>query len=181
MVDHLNIPASSQVPSFGGNLGEVKQIWDILATVNDPEVPVLSVTDLGIVRDVKIDTDLVEIIITPTYSGCPAMDMITMNIRLALAEHGYRNVKISSVLSPAWTTDWMTEQGKRKLKEYGISPPNPKQQVCDDKLFAADEAVQCPHCNSYHTHRVSEFGSTACKALYQCDDCKEPFDYFKCH
>lgn len=159
----------------------VEQIWSILATVNDPEVPVLSVIDLGIIRNINIDADTVEIIITPTYSGCPAMDMIAMNIRLALAEHGYRKVKITSVLSPAWTTDWMTEDGKRKLKEYGIAPPNPKQQVCNDNLFAADEAVQCPHCNSYHTHRVSEFGSTACKALYQCDDCMEPFDYFKCH
>lgn len=158
-----------------------KKIWSILETVCDPEVPVLTIIDLGIVRDVKINDDAVEIMITPTYTGCPAMDMISMNIKLALAENGYKNSRVTSVLSPAWTTDWMTEEGKRKLKEYGIAPPNPRQQVCNDKLFAADEAVQCPHCNSYHTHRISEFGSTACKALYQCDDCKEPFDYFKCH
>lgn len=158
-----------------------KQIWSILETVTDPEVPVLTITDLGIVRDVKENNDTVEVIITPTYTGCPAMDMIAMNIKLALAEAGYHNIKVTSVLSPAWTTDWMSEQGKIKLKEYGIAPPNPKQQVCRDELFAPDEAVQCPHCNSYHTHRISEFGSTACKALYQCDDCKEPFDYFKCH
>ena len=163
-----------------------QKIWSILSTVVDPEVPVLTILDLGIVRDVKFsNTPLgdggIEIIITPTYTGCPAMDMIAMNIRLALAEQGYKQVKVTSVLSPAWTTDWMTEAGKEKLKQYGIAPPNPKQQVCNDKLFAADEAVQCPHCNSWHTHRVSEFGSTACKALYQCDDCKEPFDYFKCH
>jgi len=160
---------------------EEKKIWDILETVTDPEVPVLTIMDLGIVRDVKISDEAIEVIITPTYTGCPAMDMIAMNIKLALAEHGYKKIKITSVLSPAWTTDWMSEEGKRKLKEYGIAPPNPKQQVCSDTLFAANEGVQCPHCNSYHTHRVSEFGSTACKALYQCDDCKEPFDYFKCH
>ena len=160
---------------------ETKKIWQLLETVTDPEIPVLSLTDLGIIRDVKVNDGSVEIIITPTYTGCPAMDMISMNIRLALAEHNYKNIRVTSVLSPAWTTDWMTEEGKRKLKEYGIAPPNPKQQVCNDKLFIADEAVQCPHCNSYHTHRISEFGSTACKALYQCDACKEPFDYFKCH
>jgi ring-1,2-phenylacetyl-CoA epoxidase subunit PaaD len=158
-----------------------QKIWSILSTVADPEVPVLTILDLGIVRAVKLNGDEIEIIITPTYTGCPAMDMIAMNIRLALAEHGYKQVKITSILSPAWTTDWMSEEGKQKLKSYGIAPPNPKQQVCDDKLFAAAEAVQCPLCNSYHTHRISEFGSTACKALYQCDDCKEPFDYFKCH
>jgi ring-1,2-phenylacetyl-CoA epoxidase subunit PaaD len=158
-----------------------KKIWSILETVTDPEVPVLTIMDLGIVRDVSIKDDAVEVVITPTYTGCPAMDMIAMNIKLALAEHGFKNVKITSVLSPAWTTDWMSEEGKRKLKEYGIAPPNPKQQVCSDSLFSVNEGVQCPLCNSYHTLRVSEFGSTACKALYQCDDCKEPFDYFKCH
>ncbi|MBP9104045.1 MAG: phenylacetate-CoA oxygenase subunit PaaJ [Chitinophagaceae bacterium] len=158
-----------------------KNIWQILETVVDPEVPVLTITDLGIVRDVRISGSEVEIVITPTYTGCPAMDMIAMNIRLALLENGYQNIKITSVLSPVWTTDWMSEDGKRKLKEYGIAPPNPRQQVCNNDLFAAAEAVQCPHCNSYNTHRISEFGSTACKALYQCNDCKEPFDYFKCH
>ncbi len=177
MDKNLQIENSSQIPPAGGG----GAIWSILETVTDPEVPVLTIIDLGIVRDVKISKEQTEIAITPTYTGCPAMDMISMNIRLALAEAGYKNVKITTVLSPAWTTDWMSEEGKRKLKEYGIAPPNPKQQVCSDKLFAADEAVQCPHCNSWHTHRISEFGSTACKALYQCDDCKEPFDYFKCH
>ena len=156
-------------------------ILSILEEVTDPEVPVLSVIDLGIIREVKIEGDTVEVIITPTYSGCPAMDVISMNIKMELLSHGFKNVKISQSLSPAWTTDWMSEKGKQKLKEYGIAPPNPRQQVCNDKLFAPDEAVPCPHCNSWHTHRVSEFGSTACKALYVCDDCKEPFDYFKCH
>lgn len=159
----------------------IQKIWQLLEDVVDPEVPVLTVIDLGIIREVKINENEVEVIITPTYSGCPAMDMIRMNIKLALIEHGYTDVKVTSVLSPAWTTDWMSEAGKLKLKEYGIAPPNPKQQVCDDKLFAPHEAVQCPHCNSWHTRRISEFGSTACKALYQCNDCKEPFDYFKCH
>jgi ring-1,2-phenylacetyl-CoA epoxidase subunit PaaD len=164
----------------GASINE-KKIWQILETVTDPEVPVLTITDLGIVRNIRVNGEEAEVIITPTYSGCPAMDMIAADIRMVLLENGYRNIKITTVLSPAWTTDWMSEEGKRKLKEYGIAPPNPKQQVCNDKLFAPDEAVQCPHCDSFHTHRISEFGSTACKALYQCDDCKEPFDYFKCH
>jgi ring-1,2-phenylacetyl-CoA epoxidase subunit PaaD len=160
-----------------------KDIGKLLEEVTDPEIPVLSVVDMGIVRDILLneEDDSIEIIITPTYSGCPAMDVIAMSIKMQLLSHGYKNAKVTQTLSPAWTTDWMTEEGKRKLKEYGIAPPNPKQQVCSEKLFAADEAVQCPHCNSHHTHRVSEFGSTPCKALYACDDCKEPFDYFKCH
>ena len=159
----------------------------LLEQVTDPEVPVLSIIDLGIVRNIRLNPEgdntqqnSVEIIVTPTYSGCPAMDVIRMNIRMALAEHGFKNVKLTTVLSPAWTTDWMSESGKQKLKAYGIAPPNPKQQVCSDRLFA-EEAIQCPHCNSYNTRRVSEFGSTACKALYQCNECQEPFDYFKCH
>ncbi len=159
----------------------IQQIWSILETVTDPEVPVLTIIDLGIVREVRINDGETEIIITPTYTGCPAMDMIAMNIRLALAEQGYKKIKISSVLSPAWTTEWMSESGKEKLKAYGIAPPNPKPVVCDTKLFAPQEAIQCPLCNSYHTKLISQFGSTACKALYQCVDCREPFDYFKCH
>ena len=160
---------------------EQKNIWRILNTINDPEIPVISVVDLGIVREVKYDDNVCEVIITPTYSGCPAMDMIMVSIRMALLSHGYKNVSVISVLSPAWTTDWMSEAGKKKLQEYGIAPPNPKQQVCNEQLFVADEAVQCPQCNSWHTHRISEFGSTPCKSLFACDDCKEPFDYFKCH
>ena len=163
----------------------VMKIWSILEDVCDPEVPVLSVIDLGIIRNVKLiranDEECIEVVVTPTYSGCPAMDVIRMNIRMVLLEHGYKNVQITTVLSPAWTTDWMTEAGKNKLKAYGIAPPNPKQQVCNTQLFAEDEAVPCPHCNSYNTRRISEFGSTACKSLFQCNDCQEPFDYFKCH
>lgn len=160
---------------------QVQAIWDLLKQVNDPEVPVLSITDLGIVRNVDIDGDEVIVTITPTYTGCPAVDAINMNIRLKLMEHGYRNVKIKQALSPAWTTEWMSEAGKQKLKAYGIAPPNPMQQVCKPDLFQEDESVQCPRCNSYHTAMISRFGSTACKALYKCEDCHEPFDYFKCH
>jgi len=165
-----------------------KEIWKILETIMDPEVPVLSIVDLGIVRKVEI-YDVVQkppsggmgVIITPTYTGCPAMDMINMNIRMALLENGYKDFEIKNVLSPAWTTDWMSEAGKQKLKAYGIAPPNPKQIVCTTDAFQEDEAIQCPRCNSYNTQLISRFGSTACKALYKCNDCYEPFDYFKCH
>jgi ring-1,2-phenylacetyl-CoA epoxidase subunit PaaD len=157
-----------------------QRIWEILEQVNDPEVPVLSVIDLGIIRDVVFKQNHFEIIITPTYSGCPAMDIISMNIRLKLMEHGLKDVTVKQVLSPAWTTDWMSEAGKEKLKTFGIAPPNPKQQVCHTSLFA-EESIQCPRCNSFNTTRISEFGSTACKSLYRCENCKEPFDYFKCH
>jgi ring-1,2-phenylacetyl-CoA epoxidase subunit PaaD len=157
------------------DINDKQKILAILAEVTDPEVPVLTITDLGIVRDVKINGDEVEVIITPTYTGCPAMDMIAMNIKLALIENGYSNVKITSVLAPAWTTDWMSEEGKRKLKEYGIAPPLTRSDGTSDR------AIQCPQCNSTNIKLISEFGSTACKALYQCKDCKEPFDYFKCH
>ena len=158
-----------------------RHIWSLLEAVYDPEVPVLSVVDLGIIRDVRTDGEHPEIVLTPTYSGCPAMDVIRMNIRMTLLENGYTDVKITTVLSPAWTTDWMSEQGKEKLRAYGIAPPLPSQQVCHPALFHREEAIACPHCHSWHTTRTSEFGSTACKALYRCEDCKEPFDYFKCH
>ena len=160
----------------------ITNLWKILEEVYDPEVPVLSVIYLGIVRHIEINKEGNPLVtITPTYSGCPAMDVISMNIRFKLLEHGYRNAEIKTVLSPAWTTDWMTEKGKEKLKAYGIAPPNPKQLVCTTELFQQEESIQCPHCNSYNTRMISQFGSTACKALYQCNNCKEPFDYFKCH
>jgi ring-1,2-phenylacetyl-CoA epoxidase subunit PaaD len=157
-----------------------QEIWHILEEVKDPEVPVLSILDLGIVRDVKTSGNKIDITITPTYSGCPAMDVISMDIRLKLIEKGFRNVSIQQQLSPAWTTDWMTEEGKKKLRAFGIAPPNPKQQFCTEEMFA-EEAVQCPHCNSHHTALISQFASTACKSMYRCLDCKEAFDYFKCH
>lgn len=155
------------------------QIWQFLEEVPDPEVPVLSVLDLGIVRNVKLNDNEVEIVVTPTYSGCPATSMINMAIKLKLIEKGFRNVKITNQLSPAWTTDWMTESGKQKLKAYGIAPPVYSKN--NNELFSKSDEVECPLCGSKYTHLVSRFGSTACKALYQCDDCHEPFDYFKCH
>jgi ring-1,2-phenylacetyl-CoA epoxidase subunit PaaD len=151
-----------------------EDIWKILETVTDPEVPVLTIIDLGIVKDVKLNGESLEIIITPTYTGCPAMDMIAMNIKLAMVENGMPNVKITTLLSPAWTTDWMSETGKLKLKEYGIAAPNKKFRIAAD-------GIECPLCNSTNTKLISEFGSTACKALCQCKDCLEPFDYFKCY
>lgn len=165
-----------------------EKIWEILQFVCDPEIPVLTISDLGIVRDVvlkatTIPTGLTEvcIVITPTYSGCPAMDMIAINIRLALLEHGYKNIEIKTVLSPAWTTDWMSEEGKIKLAAYGIAPPLQKVGTCTTMHTDEQMAIQCPHCKSYHTEIISRFGSTACKSLYKCMDCLEPFDYFKCH
>ncbi len=156
-------------------------IWAVLEAVSDPEIPVLTVTDLGIVRDVKLHDDgLTEIVITPTYSGCPAMNTIEVNIRAVLEEHGVAPVKVTTVLQPAWTTDWMTERGRQKLLAYGIAPPV---NGTADKgaLFAEQPEVACPQCGSVHTELVSQFGSTACKAMYRCLDCREPFDYFKCH
>jgi ring-1,2-phenylacetyl-CoA epoxidase subunit PaaD len=156
-------------------------IWSLLEDITDPELPVLSVIDLGIIREVKMSEEGPEIVITPTYSGCPAMDTIRMNIRMVLLQHGYTTARITTTLSPAWTTDWMSDKGKEKLKAFGIAPPTPLQQVCHRKLFHREEAIPCPRCNSFRTVLISEFGSTACKALYKCEDCREPFDYFKCH
>jgi ring-1,2-phenylacetyl-CoA epoxidase subunit PaaD len=155
-----------------------KAVFDILENVCDPEVPVLSILDLGIVRDVLLHEKEIEIIITPTYSGCPAMNMIVMNIRIEMATQGFENVKIKEVLSPAWTTDWMSEDGKRKLKEYGIAPP---QYRVEDLGLRVEKDIPCPLCDSTNTELLSEFGSTSCKALHRCKDCLEPFDYFKCH
>ncbi len=160
-----------------------EHIYKWLADVKDPEVPVLSILDLGIVRDVAVNETngqtFVTIKITPTYSGCPAMDVIAIGIRMAIAGHGIKQLTIEPQLSPAWTTDWMTEDGKRKLKEYGIAPPNRKAFTALG-LFENDD-VECPRCNSHHTTLVSQYGPTSCKALYKCEDCKEPFEHFKCH
>lgn len=159
------------------------EIYGWLSVVTDPEVPVLTILDLGIVRDVAVtDKDgkqVVKVTITPTYSGCPAMDVIAINIRMALASHGIRNVEIENQLSPAWTTDWMTEEGKQKLKAYGIAPPNRKAYQALG-LFE-EEVIACPRCGSEHTELVSNFGPTSCKALYKCLSCFEPFEHFKCH
>jgi ring-1,2-phenylacetyl-CoA epoxidase subunit PaaD len=153
-------------------------IWNLMEDIYDPEIPVLSIIDLGIIRDVQIDNDNIEVFITPTYSGCPAMDVISLNIRMSLLQNGFTNIKITQQLSPAWTTDWMTPQGKEKLKAYGIAPPVEKS---FDQKYLEELKVECPLCHSKNTKVISQFGSTACKALYQCNDCLEPFDYFKCH
>lgn len=153
---------------------EKEKILKLLETVTDPEVPVLTVLDLGIIRNIEFKNNHPVITVTTTYSGCPATDVINADIRLTLLEHGYKNIIIKNQLTPPWTTDWMSDDGKRKLKEYGIAPP-------DKKFTIPKDGVVCPQCNSNNTKLVSEFGSTACKALYQCSNCKEPFDYFKCH
>jgi len=154
-----------------------KYIWQLLERVSDPEVPVLSVIDLGVVRDVKISDNKISVTITPTYSGCPAMQVIEEDIRNVLSSLD-AEVEVITVLSPAWTTDWLSEDGKRKLREYGIAPP--ENEVDKSVLFAEPTVVPCPKCHSKNTKMVSQFGSTACKAHYQCNDCLEPFDYFKC-
>lgn len=157
-------------------------IWELLEEVSDPEVPVLSILDLGIVRGVQVAGEQIAVTITPTYSGCPAMNVIATEIRLRLLAEGYQNVVIHNQLSPAWTTDWMSQAGRDKLEAYGIAPPVDGTATGHMlNLFGKDTAVRCPVCKSTHTHLVSQFGSTACKAHYQCDDCLEPFDYFKCH
>ena len=162
-------------------MNTAEKIWAILESVTDPEIPVLSVTDMGIIREVNAAVrEDVEVVITPTYSGCPAMNTIEVNIKAALQDAGYERVRVRTVLSPAWTTDWLTEAGRRKLKAYGIAPP---QEAAADKnaLFGTPRVVPCSLCDSENTELLSQFGSTACKALYRCKDCLEPFDYFKCH
>jgi len=157
-------------------------IYDLLNEVCDPEIPVLTILDLGIVRDVKVLNDQeIEIVITPTYSGCPAMDAIAFDIKLKMLAAGFKKINIVYTLSPAWTTDWMSESGKEKLKSYCIAPPQNITSRLNKLLFEEDDPVECPHCQSKHTKIISTFGSTACKALHQCLDCMEPFDYFKCH
>lgn len=153
------------------------QVITILSEVKDPEIPVLSISDIGILRQVEVCGEKIMIQITPTYSGCPAMETILDDIRSALARHGLLNVEVQQVLSPAWTTEWMSESGKQKLQAYGIAPP--AKQGCG--LTGEDQPVSCPHCLSKNIEPISRFGSTACKALYRCLDCREPFDYFKCH
>ena len=155
-----------------------RRAWDAAARVVDPEIPVLTIADLGVLREVKVSDGHVEVAITPTYSGCPAMNMITLEIELALQREGFRNAKVRTVLSPAWTTDWMSEDGRRKLREYGIAPP---QAAGSRRALFGVQQVACPQCGSDDTELLSEFGSTSCKALWRCKSCREPFDYFKCH
>lgn len=154
------------------------EVAQILRSVTDPEIPVLSIMDMGVVRAVTINNKHIDINITPTYSGCPAMDTIAADIVIALEKHGY-TAKIKLVLSPAWTTDWITENGRRELEKYGIAPPL-GEDMDKRALLDGERIVSCPRCKSTHTKMVSQFGSTACKALFQCEDCYEAFDYFKC-
>jgi ring-1,2-phenylacetyl-CoA epoxidase subunit PaaD len=157
-----------------------ENIISILAEVMDPEIPVLSITDLGILREVELSGERVIVYITPTYSGCPAMDTIRQDIRKILAKNGIDRVEINQVLSPAWTSDWMSPAGKEKLEAYGIAPPA-LTSGCALAEAGNDEPDHCPRCRSKNIGLISRFGSTSCKALYRCLDCNEPFDYFKCH
>lgn len=153
-------------------------IRPILAQVSDPEIPVLSIMEMGVVRAAKIVNGIVEVSITPTYSGCPAMDVIGDDIKKILKEHGYE-ARVKLVLAPAWTTDWITDKGREELRKYGIAPP--LNEEADKRALLGDKkVVACTHCSSTNTKMISQFGSTACKALFQCEDCLEPFDYFKC-
>ena len=157
-----------------------KHIWTLLEEVSDPEIPVISVVDLGIVREVNITNDGTDVVITPTYSGCPAMKTIEMDILVHLKQNGIDPLKIRTVLSPAWTTDWLSENGRIKLEDYGIAAPvgtSHNKRV----LFGDPPKVACPLCKSEETEMISEFGSTPCKSHYKCKACLEPFDYFKCH
>ena len=157
-----------------------KDIWNILELVSDPEIPVLTIVDLGIVRNVEIlDNSNVVVTITPTYSGCPAMKLIEEEIAAALKNNSVENFEIKTSINPPWTTDWLSDDGARKLREYGIAPP---QKGSHDKnaLFDKPKEIPCPNCGSKNTSMKSQFGSTPCKSLYVCNDCSEPFDYFKC-
>ena len=151
--------------------------WAAASQVVDPEIPVLTIADLGILRDIKVEQGRIEVIITPTYSGCPAMALIALNLDMALEDAGLGLARITTVLSPAWTTDWMTEEGKEKLRQYGVAPPTGP---AGKRALFGEVLVSCPRCGATDTERISEFGSTSCKALWRCRACAEPFDYFKC-
>ena len=154
------------------------KIWSWLDEVPDPEIPVISVTDLGIVRDVQWDDDTLVVTVTPTYSGCPAIRVINEDIEAHLHRQGIENVRLERRLSPAWTTAWLTESGREKLRQFGITPPVEGTAACG--MSRATLTVKCPRCGSSDTEKVSQFGSTPCKASYRCKECLEPFDYFKC-
>ena len=155
--------------------------WSVLDAVPDPEVPVLSVRDLGIVRDVVCGEAGTEVVLTPTYSGCPATEVISDSVREALEGAGFGPVTVTLRRAPAWTTDWISDEGRRKLREYGIAPPGPVQADAGVaiRIVRKAAAVECPRCGSAHTERLSAFGATACKALYRCVACREPFEHFK--
>ena len=170
----MNTNTATRVPEH--------DIMHWLQAVPDPEIPVLSVVDLGVVRQVGWDGDTCVVTITPTYSGCPAMREISQDIERTLAAHGVASVRIETRLAPAWTTDWMSERGRQALAQYGIAAP--AQRAVDISGIGrrvSQPAVACPHCGSSNTRLISNFGSTSCKALYRCSACREPFDYFKTH
>ena len=155
-----------------------QKLFPILEQVSDPEIPVLSIMDMGVVRTAIIENELVKVQITPTYSGCPAMDVIGDDIKKILSENGYSS-EVELILAPAWTTDWITPKGRKALEEYGIAAPLDAE-ADKSVLLDGKRLVKCTNCKSTNTRLVSQFGSTACKAQFQCDDCQEPFDYFKC-
>jgi ring-1,2-phenylacetyl-CoA epoxidase subunit PaaD len=157
----------------------IADIHAVLAGVVDPEIPVLSIVDLGIVREVNTTADGMEVVVTPTYSGCPAMHAIEEAIRRALDVAGFANARVRTALHPAWTTDWITAAGREKLEKFGIAPPGPRSTQTVHVHRTVPAAVACPHCGAKDAERLAEFGSTACKALYRCRICREPFDYFK--
>jgi ring-1,2-phenylacetyl-CoA epoxidase subunit PaaD len=160
--------------------GTVEALRDAVGRVPDPEIPVLTIGDLGVLRDVSVDRGgHVDVTITPTYSGCPAMDAIRADVRRVLAEHGHADASVRTVLAPAWTTDWITEAGRRALAEHGIAPPGPVPSGPVSVRLGRAERVRCPRCGSPDTAEVSRFGSTACKALRTCNACAEPFDHMK--
>uniref|UniRef100_UPI003F50103C 1,2-phenylacetyl-CoA epoxidase subunit PaaD n=1 Tax=Microbacterium chionoecetis TaxID=3153754 RepID=UPI003F50103C len=176
-------PAGTQRPVAAD--AATRRAWQAAASVLDPEVPVLTIEDLGVLRDVQVVADesgearRVTVTITPTYSGCPAMDAIRDDVMLALTAAGFDDVDVRLVLAPAWTTDWMTDAGKRKLVDYGIAPPNGRAAVAGP--IRVQLSVRCPRCGSLDTRELARFGSTSCKALYECRACLEPFDHFKVH
>jgi ring-1,2-phenylacetyl-CoA epoxidase subunit PaaD len=169
------------------NRASTDQVWEWLAQVPDPEIPVISLTDLGIIRDVEWQGDTLVVAVTPTYSGCPATSIINLDIETALRSNGIEKLRLDRRLSPPWTTDWISEAGREKLRAYGIAPPIDGT-AADGRLDArvarmagaSNLVIPCPRCGSNHTEKVSQFGSTPCKASYRCTDCLEPFDYFKC-
>lgn len=158
--------------------GVERDVWDVAATVVDPEVPVLTIEDLGVLRSVAVTDEGVVVQITPTYSGCPAVDAIRDDIVAAVTTAGHERVRVEVVLAPAWTTDWMSDSGRTKLEAYGIAAPRPRR---TDGVINLGTGIRCPNCGSLHTRETSHFGSTSCKALYVCQRCQEPFDYFKEH
>jgi ring-1,2-phenylacetyl-CoA epoxidase subunit PaaD len=175
----VEIPSQTGVPIKSQHLYTKEQIYSLLSEIPDPEIPVISIVELGVVRDAIVDGKNIEVKITPTYSGCPAMKQMEDDVRKKLSDAGFENIRINTIYQPAWTTDWLSAEAKEKLRLYGIAPP---EESTSDKSFLTGKTrkITCPRCKSTDTVMVSQFGSTACKALYKCNNCLEAFDYFKC-